>query len=504
MARPRWAGPRAARRAAAGSGVRPAGGRGRRRPRASARRRGGGRRSRRAPGSSPPASAASPPAIPSRSRTPSARAVGGRPTPVDPQRWRQVDQPADLEPGALVERREPLRPAREGQAGTEQLRDRDRRRSAASPGIPTTREHGPARIPDGRGDRLGEPGLADPGLAFDDRQPAVRADRPPRPEDRGELDRRGTGEGQALASCRATCGPRPARPRADEHGRVDARRAAVTTGRPRPAAARRPGRPVAAAGGRTRSRDRTSLRGSRRTARSSRAAAGRPARGRTTRRVRGTGRSRRLDPRPGEHLDQPALPALVERVELHPPAGGLHGARRGRRRAERGRPQAARGASPTVRSTRPARAACQSSKAGLSRTLNPARNGPRARAAAASRSAGSPEAARRSTSARSTHVASGSSATRARSISQRRRSPTALRNADSVRRSAPRAASSSRVRPEHRGELVPRERPPLGSRRARRSRAPCAYRRRRRRPPTSTSSGPRRRIRSAGSTAGIA
>ena len=170
----------------------------------------------------------------------------------------------------------------------------------------------------------------------------------------------------------------------------------------------------------------------------------------------------RPDPIAGERqqLDEPPVAELVERVQLDATAGRLDGPG-GVAGGGLGPSPAGRAASPTERSTRTARPACQSSNAGLSRSAKPARNGPRARAAAASRSAGRAEAARRSSSARSTLAAVGSSATCVRPMSKPA-GPTADRSADSVRRRAPRAASSSAVRPEHRGQLVARERPALG------------------------------------------
>ena len=97
---------------------------------------------------------------------------------------------------------------------------------------------------------------------------------------------------------------------------------------------------------------------------------------------------------------------------------------------------------PTVRSTDAARAARQSSNSGLSRSVNPAMNGPRANLAAAARSAGFPEAPSVSSRPTSTSWCAGTSATCCRST-RRTSGPTAPRSTDSVRRRAPRAEASS-------------------------------------------------------------
>ena len=137
----------------------------------------------------------------------------------------------------------------------------------------------------------------------------------------------------------------------------------------------------------------------------------------------------------------------------------------------------------TVRSTATARAARQSSNSGLSRRLKPARNGPRARAAAAASDRRESDPASRSRSARSTRTRAGSSATRARSTSTDS-GPAAARSDDRVRRRAPFAADASGIWPEQRGKLVARERSPFGAQQARGSPRPCGYPRRvGRRPP---------------------
>ena len=114
--------------------------------------------------------------------------------------------------------------------------------------------------------------------------------------------------------------------------------------------------------------------------------------------------------------------------------------------------------SATVRSTRAARAACQSSKFGLSRREKPARNGPRARAAARSRSASRDELPNRSTSDEIDHGLVHVQRD-AGSVDQQ----PAIADCVPQRRQGPpeRAARRLfvRVRPEHHGEFVPGERP---------------------------------------------
>ena len=96
------------------------------------------------------------------------------------------------------------------------------------------------------------------------------------------------------------------------------------------------------------------------------------------------------------------------------------------------------------RSTVTARVARQSSKSGLSRSENPARNGPRARAAAAANEDGSAALVPASSAARSSQTPSPCCASATVALSTRsQRSPSAERSTDSVRRSALRADSSS-------------------------------------------------------------
>ena len=149
-------------------------------------------------------------------------------------------------------------------------------------------------------------------------------------------------------------------------------------------------------------------------------------------------------PRPGRRTGQQVhesdVPGLVERIEVQATRGGSDGARAGRRPPRA--PLASRSRTLiTVRSMATARAARQSSKSALSRRLNPARNGPRARAAAAASERRASERARRSSSATSTRTPSGASATRARSTMTV--SPVAARSVDRVRRSALPAADWS-------------------------------------------------------------
>ena len=206
----------------------------------------------------------------------------------------------------------------------------------------------------------------------------------------------------------------------------------------------------------------------------------------------------------GEQLDEPPLPELVERVE-RPRAGAPPRPPRPHRPPPAARQPAGRAEpQPTVR---PARRGPPASRrtSGLSRSAKPARNGPRARAAAASRSAARrrPRPAARSPPG-PPRVRVGVDGRRcARSMSNPT-PPTADRSADSVRRSAPRAGLVVGVRPEHRGQLVPRERPPLGGDRARRSPAPCGCRRPSAGRPRLTSSGPSRWIDRLGIRRGIA
>ena len=151
--------------------------------------------------------------------------------------------------------------------------------------------------------------------------------------------------------------------------------------------------------------------------------------------------------------------------------GSSSGSRSTRRRAASiapdGSPRSLRAAasrsrrSPTMRSTRAARAACQSSKSGLSRSAKPARNGPRARAAAASRS-------------RLDRTRPGARARAGPPTSCRDRRPPAPGRssmptgptARPQRRQRPAEGAAGRlvvgVGPEHRGQFVARERPPLG------------------------------------------
>ena len=179
------------------SAGRSGGGPGRRAPRASGRRRGARHRSRSGRAAGRLAKADTAPAIASRSRT---RALGlsEAATPLDPQ-WRgQVDEPADLEPGRLVEDGEPGRAAGRREPGAEELGDRGRTRSRLLRDTRGPRGRSRHRA-DGGGDRLGQAGLADPGLAFEDHDPAVVRGRPPCCFDAGQLavapdERRRVGE----------------------------------------------------------------------------------------------------------------------------------------------------------------------------------------------------------------------------------------------------------------------------------------------------------------------
>ncbi len=406
-------------------------------------------------------------AIASRSRTraPAPSVAAGRTGPGRTERRRQVDQASDLESDGLVQRGEAGRPARQCEASPDQFGDRpvgDGRLARIRPGA----QDDPAVGADGRRHGLREPRLADPRLALEEDHAAIRTGGPPGRRDDGELavapDHRHRSARSAVA-----LDPGPA----------------TDVGLAAPAPAEPPSRIASY-------RSVVSRSGATPSSRSNRA---------TSSRYWWIAAPR--SPGLGEEPDEPPLADLVERIELDPAAGDLDGALgiAGRRAA---RPPAAASRVATVRSTRVARAACQSSKAGLSRSAKPARNGPRARAAAASRSAGREDAASRSTSARSTDDAAGSSATCARPIT-RPASPTAVRSDDSVRRRAPRAASSSAS-----GQNIAASSSRANGRPSAATSATMASALRVSttigRPATATSSGPRSRIASGVARRGIA
>ena len=116
--------------------------------------------------------------------------------------------------------------------------------------------------------------------------------------------------------------------------------------------------------------------------------------------------------------------------------------------------------SPTNRSTATARVARQSSKSGLSRSENPARNGPRASDAARRRPAWSPDPAAASSADRSTWILAPSSG-HGRPAGDD--PPPAERGAQDGQRATERAPRGLVVRlgPQHRGQLVPGVRPAL-------------------------------------------
>ena len=117
--------------------------------------------------------------------------------------------------------------------------------------------------------------------------------------------------------------------------------------------------------------------------------------------------------------------------------------------------------SATVRSTRTARAACQSSKAGLSRRAKPARNGPRASAAARSRSG---ESHRRLEPFDLREIDRHPIRVQGDAGSIDEQPTVADRAPQGRQRPAERAAGRFvvGVRPEHRRQLVARERTALG------------------------------------------
>src|SRR4029079_18232068 len=107
-----------------------------------------------------------------------ARTVGGLDAD-DADRARQVDQPTDLEPDGVVERAESSGSAGHRETGSEDLDDRPVR-DGSLPRISPRAEDDPTVRTDDVGDRLGQARLADPGLSFENRDPAIGGRGPPR------------------------------------------------------------------------------------------------------------------------------------------------------------------------------------------------------------------------------------------------------------------------------------------------------------------------------------
>ena len=246
---------------------------------------------------------------------------------------------------------EALHGARVRDGGSQQLHDR----AVGDGPLADVRARGEDRAASGADafdDGLGEPGLADAGLADDRGDPArsgrVRRDRlraadpGPHPGRRGS---RPAGEHRLARGLAARPDPAPGRAHL-----------ALRPARPRPGSPRTAGWWTRAAPPR--------------------------ARGPGSRRTAGTGEARRPDP-PTGRTDPSTGHARLRRGDRGPGDGRPPRSHPAGRRP----PGSPRPACParviTVRSTATARAARQSSNSGLSRRLKPARNGPRARAAAA-------------------------------------------------------------------------------------------------------------------------